>query len=304
MRRASSIELEIEEEHGELVTAETGDDVGVAQAEDESPRDRLEDVVAGLVAVRVVDALEVVDVDVQDRGAAVGPAGPLALPLELLLEPATVEQTGQRVVLGETGQLSLDALSLVDVLHLRDEVERLVVHAAHERDGEHHPDRFSVGTHVPFLHLIRAHLAGQQLPGVLDIDVDIVGMGDVLEGRGEQLCPGETGDLDQPLVDPEPAPVQRDEAHADRSVVEGATEALLRLAQGRLRVDTVVDVLDLGNGVERGPAASRTSVLVTATQTVVPSARRYRFSIRSSGVHRPGPAAACDPASPRGRPDG
>ena len=88
----------------ELLPAEPGRDVGRARAGAQQPRERLQHAVAGGVAQRVVDALEVVEVADQQRDrAAAGDGG-----LHARLEAAAVAQARQRVVLGEVahpGQL-------------------------------------------------------------------------------------------------------------------------------------------------------------------------------------------------------
>ena len=80
------------QQHRELVAAEPREHVGVAQPRAQRPRDAHDQLVAGAVAERVVDRLEVVEVEHQ-RGAA----RPVALDqrdvaLELALERAPVEQ--------------------------------------------------------------------------------------------------------------------------------------------------------------------------------------------------------------------
>ena len=102
----------------ELVAAQPGEHVGLAQAAAQRVRHPHDQFVAGRVAERVVDRLEVVQVE-HDRRAL----GPVALDvgdvaLELALEGAAVEEPGQRVVIGHVAQLGLVATPLGDVLHL------------------------------------------------------------------------------------------------------------------------------------------------------------------------------------------
>jgi hypothetical protein len=57
---------------------------------------------------RVVDELEMVEVDGEDR-----PADPVTEEaFERGLEAATIEQAGERIVVGEVAQLALDVLAL------------------------------------------------------------------------------------------------------------------------------------------------------------------------------------------------
>ena len=59
------------EQHDELVSAHATDGVGVAQRTGQPGRDCHQQSVAGLVTERVVDVLEVVEVDVQGRADGV-----------------------------------------------------------------------------------------------------------------------------------------------------------------------------------------------------------------------------------------
>jgi hypothetical protein len=61
------------EQHGELVAAQPGRQVAGAQAGAQATRERDQQLVADLVAEAVVNALEVVEVEEQHDGAAVGP---------------------------------------------------------------------------------------------------------------------------------------------------------------------------------------------------------------------------------------
>ena len=106
------------EQDRELVAAEPGEHVGLAQAAAQQLRDAHDQLVAGRVAERVVDRLEVVEVE-HDRRAL----GPVAVDegdvaFELAFERAPVEQPGERVVVGHVAQLGLVAAAVRDVLHL------------------------------------------------------------------------------------------------------------------------------------------------------------------------------------------
>ena len=88
------------QQDGELVAADPRDGVAGAQRGVEPARDRLEQPVAGLVAERVVDELEAVEVEEQHGGAAVAVAAARAA--QRLLEPVEeqrpVREPGERVV--------------------------------------------------------------------------------------------------------------------------------------------------------------------------------------------------------------
>ncbi len=83
--------LEAGQQHGELVAAGAGQQPAVAEAVAQGGGDRLEHLVAGLVAAGVVDVLEVVDVDGQDAERL--PAGFC----QGLLELGAPQQPGERV---------------------------------------------------------------------------------------------------------------------------------------------------------------------------------------------------------------
>ena len=100
------------QQHGELVATEPGDDVGVAHGPAQDAADRDEELVAGVVAEAVVDLLEVVEVEQQDRAALAVATAALEVPLELGVEPAPVGQAGQHVVVDEVGEAVLVATAL------------------------------------------------------------------------------------------------------------------------------------------------------------------------------------------------
>ena len=84
-----------------------------------SQRDQV--LVARLVSLRVVQVLEVVQVEEQ-RGALAAVAGrELQVALQLVVEAAPVRQPGQRVVVGEVLDLLLGVCTLGDVAHDADE---------------------------------------------------------------------------------------------------------------------------------------------------------------------------------------
>ena len=118
-------------EHGELVPPESGDQTVVADRGAETVRDLDEQLVAGVVAERVVHLLEPVEVD-QEHGAGLGvPDGPAGL----IPEPATVRQAGQWVMRGEVLERVGLLPELAEELHV---LERDVCegeHALEQRAG-------------------------------------------------------------------------------------------------------------------------------------------------------------------------
>jgi len=78
--------------------------------------DGLEELVADQMPERIVDALELVDVDVEDRKLR---AFAFEQRLSMPLEQRPVRQIGQRVVMGEMFDPGLDAQPLGHVLERR-----------------------------------------------------------------------------------------------------------------------------------------------------------------------------------------
>jgi hypothetical protein len=103
------------EQHGELVAAQTGHHVAVAQAATQQVGHAHDELIARGVTQRVVDELEVVEIQGQESGRrAVAPrAGDLGF--ELLLEAPAVEQAGQRLAVDQALELGVVTLALGDV---------------------------------------------------------------------------------------------------------------------------------------------------------------------------------------------
>ena len=91
------------DEHRELVAADPGEPARVAHRLLEPPRHPLDDDVAELVAERVVDRLEVVDVEQHHRHRAPIVRGAVQGLLERLGQRGAIRQSGQRVVMRRDG---------------------------------------------------------------------------------------------------------------------------------------------------------------------------------------------------------
>ena len=83
---------------GELVAAESGNDVGFPQTTAQTLGDGLEQFIAALVAERIVDALEFVEIEIEHRQLLAAPDAFQRL-LELFAEEHPVGQIGQRIVM-------------------------------------------------------------------------------------------------------------------------------------------------------------------------------------------------------------
>ncbi len=90
------------EQDSELVAAEPRHAVALANALGQHVGDLDQGLVPGLVAERVVDHLEAVDVDEQHRRAVVVAADPVDRAFELVQEPAPVGKVDEDVLIGET----------------------------------------------------------------------------------------------------------------------------------------------------------------------------------------------------------
>src|SRR5918997_1727890 len=86
---------------------------------------------------------------------------------------------------------------------------------------------------------------------VLHIDLQIVGMGYLLEGLPQQLPFWVAEYLAQRPVHPQEAPVGSHQCHSCGRTFEGTPEALLTLSERTLGPLALGDVLDLGDEVER-----------------------------------------------------
>ena len=100
---------------GELVALQPGEHVAVLEPVAQAPGHRLEQAVAELLAEGVVDALEAVEVDVQQRRDLVLPARALQLLLGAVLERGGVRQAGQAVEAGRARAVGLLLPQLGDV---------------------------------------------------------------------------------------------------------------------------------------------------------------------------------------------
>jgi hypothetical protein len=102
-RRGLGILLRAERENDELVPADAGNRVALPDDRLEAPRGRPQHDVTRLVAPRVVDPLEAVEVDDHQRERLTRAPGPGERLLNAVVEELPVRETGQRV--SESGAL-------------------------------------------------------------------------------------------------------------------------------------------------------------------------------------------------------
>ncbi len=116
---------------------------------------------------------------------------------------------------------------LGDVLDLRDEMERLVLAVAGEGDVEVDPDDVAVLVMVALLHVVGGGAAFDEVVDVAEVGVEVLGVGEVLEGEAGEFLGLVTDDFAERAVDLEKATRERDERDAVGGVLEGAGEAFL-----------------------------------------------------------------------------
>ena len=112
------------EQDGELVARQPRHGIGGAHGADQPLRHRLQQPIARVVAERVVDVLEVVEVEEHDRHVAARAAGQRERVLDAIAEQVPVGEPGQRIVKRQLPQLLFEALALADVA----QVERQALH--------------------------------------------------------------------------------------------------------------------------------------------------------------------------------
>ena len=125
--------LHLRHDDGELVAAHARHGVELARAAAQALADQLEQLVADRVAERVVDALEVVEVEAK-HGQAFAALDALDLVVELLEQHRPVGQVGERIVTRHVRDALFRALAFGDVFVGRQPAaagERLV----HHREG-------------------------------------------------------------------------------------------------------------------------------------------------------------------------
>ena len=219
------LQIGLGQEERELVAAQPRQHIGPAGAMAQLAGDGLEQVVARLVAEAVVDLLEVIEVHHQHRAAGSVARRALDLLHELLVEAAAVEQARQQVVVHQVVEPGAERLPLRDVLDLEDHVQRGPPGVVHERGRHQHPDLPLAGVEA-LLDLVARDRAGHELALLRAVDVHVVLVRDRIERGDQEHVHVQAGDLAQRLVDLEPAPLQVEEAHPDRGVLERALEPL------------------------------------------------------------------------------
>lgn len=121
--------LEVLQDHHELVAPQARGRVALADAQPEARGDLHQQLVSGLVAVGIVELLEVVEVDQQQRALVPATRTAAQGPLQAVEHQTPVGQPGQRIEEGELVDLVLLALALGDVLVETEDAHHLAAHA-------------------------------------------------------------------------------------------------------------------------------------------------------------------------------
>ena len=117
----------VRQEHRELVAAETGDDVGVAEAVPQKQRQAGQEIVTGTMAAAIVHVFELVEVEKEQRAMRAVALRLRELAIEFFIETPPVEQSGEWIMVRDVHQLRFEALTLADITETPDASIDLVV---------------------------------------------------------------------------------------------------------------------------------------------------------------------------------
>ena len=220
-------------DYDEFVAAEPGQQLVLAHRVAESAGDFGQHPVAGLMALGVVDLLEAVQVNEQQRQRMALRACEREFLLQAFAEVAAVRQFGQGVVVGELFDAAVAALALRDILHRADRPVQPAFGVLAEFGTFLEPARFAVDLDA-VLDLVGLALAGG-VPGGFDTFA-VLGM-----DACEEVSVGDT----------------RADRDAEQAI--GFLRPFERLGIGALRLDA--PAADAGDGLrlaEQGFAAGET----------------------------------------------
>ena len=105
----------LEEHDRELVAAEPRDRHGLAERHPQPVGDALEEQVAGVMAERIVDVLEVVEIEKERERGSSSSACPCERPLDEALQGGAVEEPREAIMRGGVAQPRLGGLLVRDV---------------------------------------------------------------------------------------------------------------------------------------------------------------------------------------------
>ena len=176
----------LEEDH-ELVAADAGDRVGGSKALGEPLCDPAEHQVADVMPPGIIDPLEAVEVDEEDREARRVPRGPHQELVQAVEHEIAVRQPGERVVRGEMLEGDLGPLELVDLPRDAQQPHDSARRVVERRLGGQRP------VHLATFEAATLRQADDRLVGFHDPRV--VEHGDLAELPAEQLDIGPADEL-------------------------------------------------------------------------------------------------------------
>ena len=139
------------------------------------------------------------------------------------------------VLADQTFEVLLVLPRLRYILYLAHDVQRPVFRVAHQESAQKDPDGPPALVDVALLGVEVLDLPRQHASESFDDLFEVVGMGDALEIRGEQLFLGVAGDLAYRRVDLQPPSIRGPKRHAERRRAEDGPEPLLALPERLLR---------------------------------------------------------------------
>jgi hypothetical protein len=162
----SVVEVLLLEQDGELVAAEAGDGFGAAENPAQPAGDFLDQRIAGEVAEAVVDVLEPVEVEQQDRHLLPVPRADQRL-VGGVVEQRPVRQPGEHVVVGEMVRLGFLGLELEVSLLEFGQVLVVALHQAahaqrHQQDQQRDDAEYDTGREQQ--HVDHRHSGRRRLP--------------------------------------------------------------------------------------------------------------------------------------------
>ena len=247
---------QIFEQHQKLISAQASGGVGFAGAGDNALGDFVEQKVACLMAEGVVQGLEMIQIDEQQRlRAAASGAGSqgLAQPVQ---QQAAVGQTGQRVIEGEIADLVLGRLGMGDIPYLCDDAGDAF--KLNRRRGYKRGKNLAVLSFKADLQIPALRLQAQQFdknPPIARIRPGV----EFQRRMSEDFFAFESRGIDECLIDIDIHSITEtiDGDEIETGLEYGAVTGFARpqcfssRGQARLRGLAGIDVFDQGDGVKR-----------------------------------------------------
>lgn len=193
--RGVGVLREVFQQHHELVAAQPRHGVGFAHGVLQPLRDQRQQLVAGVVAAGVVELLEVVEVDEQQRAAQALALAGLQRMLQPVQQQPAVRQVGQGVVVGEADDGLLGALALGDVLHHADVVADRTVLVLDRGDAQELGVELAALAAVPQLTAPDAHRGQLRPHRAIELGALLAGAHQIALPAADGLLAAVAGDL-------------------------------------------------------------------------------------------------------------